>query len=119
MSAPRRQEGRALMQMPAKIGTVHIVGIGGIGMSAIAEILHAKGYTAQGSDQKESANVKRLRAKGIRVFVGHDVVNLVGAKYVVVSTAVKAGTVVLEVAGAKGLTIIGEDGLIAKRMGTQ
>jgi UDP-N-acetylmuramate--alanine ligase len=48
------------MQMPAKIGTVHIVGIGGIGMSAIAEILHAKGYIAQGSDQKESANVKRL-----------------------------------------------------------
>ena len=60
------------MQMPAKIGTVHIVGIGGIGMSAIAEILHAKGYVAQGSDQKESPNVKRLRAKGIRVFVGHD-----------------------------------------------
>ena len=41
-------------------------------MSAIAEILHAKGYTVQGSDQKDSANVRRLRAKGIRVFVGHD-----------------------------------------------
>ena len=48
-------------------------------MSAIAEILHAKGYTVQGSDQKDSANVRRLRAKGIRVFVGHDPVNLVGA----------------------------------------
>ena len=60
------------MQMPANIGPFHIIGIGGIGMSAIAEILVAKGYTVQGSDQKESANVKRLRAKGIRVFVGHD-----------------------------------------------
>ena len=60
------------MQMPLNIGPVHILGIGGIGMSAIAEIMHAKGYTVQGSDQKESANVKRLRAKGIRVFVGHD-----------------------------------------------
>ena len=63
---------RQLMQMPGEIGPVHILGIGGIGMSAIAEILHAKGYTVQGSDQKDSANVRRLRAKGIRVFVGHD-----------------------------------------------
>ena len=104
------------MQMPAKIGTVHIVGIGGIGMSAIAEILHAKGYIAQGSDQKESANVKRLRAKGIRVFVGHDVVNLVGAKYVVVSTAVKPGNVELEAARAKGLPIIGRAEMLAELM---
>ena len=66
------------MQMPGDIGPVHVVGVGGIGMSAIAEILHAKGYTVQGSDQKDSANVRRLRAKGIRVFVGHDPVNLVG-----------------------------------------
>jgi UDP-N-acetylmuramate--alanine ligase len=104
------------MQMPANIGTVHIVGIGGIGMSAIAEILHAKGYVAQGSDQKDSANVKRLRAKGIRVFVGHDVVNLVGAKYVVVSTAVKSGNVELEAARAKGLPIIGRAEMLAELM---
>ena len=80
------------MQMPADMGPVHILGIGGIGMSAIAEILHSRGYTVQGSDQKDSANVKRLRAKGIRVFVGHDAVNLVGARYVVISSAVKPGT---------------------------
>jgi UDP-N-acetylmuramate--alanine ligase len=104
------------MQMPAKIGTVHIVGIGGIGMSAIAEILHAKGYVAQGSDQKESPNVKRLRAKGIRVFVGHDPVNLVGARYVVVSTAVKAGNVELEAARAKGLPIIPRAEMLAELM---
>src|SRR5215813_2736959 len=116
MSAPRRQEGRALMQMPAKIGTVHIVGIGGIGMSAIAEILHAKGYTAQGSDQKESANVKRLRGKGMRVFVGHDPVNLVGARYVVISTAVKAGNPELEAARAKSLPIIRRAEMLAELM---
>ena len=60
------------MQMPREIGTFHIIGIGGIGMSAIAEILLAKGYSVQGSDQKDSANVRRLRAKGVRVFIGHD-----------------------------------------------
>ncbi len=63
------------MQMPGDIGTVHIIGIGGIGMSAIAEILLAKGYRVQGSDQKESANVRRLRAKGIPVLIGHDGAN--------------------------------------------
>ena len=56
------------MEIPRGIGTIHIVGIGGIGMSAIAEILHDKGFSVQGSDQKDSTNVKRLRAKGIRVF---------------------------------------------------
>src|SRR2546427_534917 len=58
-------------------------------MSAIAEILHAKGYTVQGSDQKDSANVKRLRAKGIRIFVGHDAANLVWERYIWVSTFIK------------------------------
>src|SRR5689334_4740039 len=104
------------MQMPAKIGTVHIVGIGGIGMSAIAEILHAKGYIAQGSDQKESANVKRLRAKGIRVFVAHDPVNLIGARYVVISTAVKALNPELVAARQKGLTIIRRAEILAELM---
>ena len=52
------------MQIPRDVGTFHIIGIGGIGMSAIAEILLAKGFAVQGSDQKDSANVRRLRAKG-------------------------------------------------------
>ena len=77
------------MQMPPNVGTFHIIGIGGIGMSAIAEILVAKGYSVQGSDQKESANVKRLRGKGVRVFIGHDAINLIGARTVVISTASK------------------------------
>jgi UDP-N-acetylmuramate--alanine ligase len=104
------------MQMPGDIGPVHVVGVGGIGMSAIAEILHAKGYTVQGSDQKDSANVRRLRAKGIRVFVGHDPVNLVGAKYIVISTAVKPGNPELDAARAKGLPIIRRAEMLAELM---
>ncbi len=104
------------MQMPRDIGPFHIIGIGGIGMSAIAEILVAKGYTVQGSDQKESANVTRLRAKGIRVFVGHDAVNLIGARYVVISTAVKASNPELATARDRGLTIIRRAEMLAELM---
>ncbi|MFM9938605.1 MAG: UDP-N-acetylmuramate--L-alanine ligase [Hyphomicrobiaceae bacterium] len=104
------------MQMPGELGTFHILGIGGIGMSAIAEILRAKGYTVQGSDQKESANVKRLRTKGIRVFIGHDPINLVGARYVVISTAVKPGNPEFDAARAKGLPIIRRAEILAELM---
>jgi len=104
------------MQMPANMGPVHILGIGGIGMSAIAEIMHTKGYTVQGSDQKDSANVKRLRAKGVRVFVGHDPVNLIGARYVVISSAVKPGNPELAAARAKGLPIIRRAEMLAELM---
>ncbi len=104
------------MRLPNELGTFHILGIGGIGMSAIAEILRAKGYTVQGSDQKDSANVRRLRTKGIRVFVGHDPVNLVGARYVVISSAVKAGNPELEAARAKGLPIIRRAEILAELM---
>ncbi len=104
------------MQMPRDIGPFHIIGIGGIGMSAIAEILLAKGYSVQGSDQKESANVRRLRSKGVRVFVGHDAVNLVGARLVVISTAVKRTNPELEAARQKGLPIIRRAEMLAELM---
>ncbi len=104
------------MQMPREIGTFHIIGIGGIGMSAIAEILQAKGYAVQGSDQKDSANVRRLRAKGVRVFIGHDPVNLVGARYVVISSAVKPANPELEAARAKGLPVIRRAEMLAELM---
>ncbi len=104
------------MEIPRGIGTIHIVGIGGIGMSAIAEILHDKGFSVQGSDQKDSTNVKRLRAKGIRVFVGHDGANLADAGFVVISTAVKAGNPELEAARAKGLPIIRRAEMLAELM---
>jgi UDP-N-acetylmuramate--alanine ligase len=104
------------MHMPREIGTFHIIGIGGIGMSAIAEILLAKGHAVQGSDQKDSANVRRLRAKGVRVFIGHDAVNLVGARYIVISSAVKQGNPELEAARAKGLPIIRRAEILAELM---
>jgi UDP-N-acetylmuramate--alanine ligase len=104
------------MQLPSDMGPFHIIGIGGIGMSAIAEILLAKGYQVQGSDQKESANVRRLRAKGIRVSVGHEAANLEGAAQVVISTAVKATNPELEAARAKGLPLIRRAEMLAELM---
>ena len=104
------------MQIPRDTGTFHSIGIGGIGMSAIAEILLAKGFAVQGSDQKESANVRRLRAKGVRVFIGHDPVNLIGAKNVIISTAVKPDNAELEAARQKGLTIIRRAEALAELM---
>ncbi|MDX2307582.1 MAG: UDP-N-acetylmuramate--L-alanine ligase [Hyphomicrobium sp.] len=104
------------MQIPRDAGTFHIIGIGGIGMSAIAEILIAKGFAVQGSDQKESANVRRLRAKGVRVFIGHDAINLVGARNVVISSAVKSGNPELEAARQKGLPIIRRAEMLAELM---
>ncbi len=76
--------------LPLDLGIIHFVGIGGIGMSGIAEILHNLGYKVQGSDQAESANVKRLRELGIKVGIGHTAETLGDAAVVVVSTAVKA-----------------------------
>ena len=78
-----------MRQMPLSIGIVHFVGIGGIGMSGIAEILHNLGYSVQGSDLAESANVKRLRGLGIPCEIGHRAENLGEARVVVVSSAVK------------------------------
>ena len=71
------------------IGTIHFVGIGGIGMSGIAEVMHNLGYSVQGSDLAESATVERLRARGIRVAIGQAAENVEGAAVVVISTAVK------------------------------
>jgi UDP-N-acetylmuramate--alanine ligase len=74
---------------PLSIGITHFVGIGGIGMSGIAEILHNLGYKVQGSDLTENANVKRLRKKGILIHIGHKAENLGSASVVVISSAVK------------------------------
>ncbi|NCC02847.1 MAG: UDP-N-acetylmuramate--L-alanine ligase [Proteobacteria bacterium] len=74
---------------PHDIGLVHFVGIGGIGMSGIAEILHQRGYKIQGSDLRENANVERLRAKGIEIAIGHRAENIGSAGVVVISSAVK------------------------------
>ena len=76
--------------LPLGIGTIHFVGIGGIGMSGIAEVLHTLGYAVQGSDIADGPNVRRLRDSGIPVAIGHDSANVANAQVVVVSTAVRA-----------------------------
>ena len=76
--------------LPLDIGVIHFVGIGGIGMSGIAEILHNLGYRVQGSDQTENANVRRLAGLGVATMIGHRPENLGEAGVVVVSSAVKA-----------------------------
>ncbi|WP_189539316.1 UDP-N-acetylmuramate--L-alanine ligase [Novosphingobium arvoryzae] len=75
--------------MPTDIGTIHFVGIGGIGMSGIAEVMHNLGYSVQGSDIAEGYVVEGLRARGIKVMIGHAAENLGEAAVVVTSTAVK------------------------------
>ncbi len=107
------------MRMPDDLGIIHIVGIGGIGMSAIAEVLAARGYRVQGSDQKDSANCERLRAKGISVHVGHEAGNLGGADLVVISTAVKDANPELAGARARGLPVIRRAEMLAEIMRTR
>ena len=74
--------------LPLDLGTLHFVGIGGIGMSGIAEVLHTLGYSVQGSDLSDGANLQRLRSLGIPVTVGHEAANLGDSQVVVVSSAV-------------------------------
>ena len=76
--------------LPLDLGNIHFVGVGGIGMSGIAEILHNLGYKVRGSDIAENANVQRLRKLGIEVMIGHRPEHVEDAQVVVVSTAVKA-----------------------------
>ena len=78
-----------MSQLPLSIGRIHFTGIGGIGMSGIAEILHDMGYQVSGSDMTSNANVKRLIAKGISVTIGQHEDNVSGAAIIVVSTAIK------------------------------
>ncbi|MFP6707259.1 MAG: Mur ligase domain-containing protein, partial [Alphaproteobacteria bacterium] len=75
--------------LPLDIGVIHFVGIGGIGMSGIAEIMQNLGYDIQGSDQAEGANVIRLRQLGVTAMIGHAAENLGAARVVVISSAVK------------------------------
>ena len=91
---------------PQSVGTIHFVGIGGIGMSGIAEILHHLGYKVQGSDQADNANVKRLRDKGISVTVGHKAENVDNANVVVISSAVKKDNPEVVAARAAFLPIV-------------
>jgi UDP-N-acetylmuramate--alanine ligase len=102
--------------MPRNIGPVHFVGIGGIGMSGIAEILHNQGYKVRGSDASESQNVQRLRAMGIEVAIGQSADNLKDAAVVVISSAIKKGNPELAAARSRGLPVVRRAEMLAEIM---
>ena len=104
------------MKLPTELGAIHFVGIGGIGMSGIAEVLHNLGYQVQGSDSSDSANVKRLREKGILVAVGHAPENLKDAEVVVVSTAIQRDNPELMAAREKRLPVVRRAEMLAELM---
>lgn len=101
---------------PVNIGTLHFVGIGGIGMSGIAEVMHNFGYKIQGSDISENANVERLRKLGIKVFVGQHEENLEGAWGIVVSTAIKPDNPEVVAARALKMPLIRRAEMLAELM---
>ena len=102
--------------LPLSIGTIHFVGIGGIGMSGIAEVLHVLGYTVQGSDIADNANVRRLREAGIPVAIGHDAANLGDARVIVVSTAVKPDNPEVQAARAHLIPVVRRAEMLAELM---
>ncbi|MGB3488040.1 MAG: UDP-N-acetylmuramate--L-alanine ligase [Xanthobacteraceae bacterium] len=104
------------MRLPREIGPIHFVGIGGIGMSGIAEVLNNLGYTVQGSDASEGANVTRLREKGITVTVGHKADNVAGADVLVVSTAIKRDNPELLAARAQRIPVVRRAEMLAELM---
>ena len=95
-----------MRRLPLDLGTIHFVGIGGIGMSGIAEILHNLDYQVQGSDAAENANVRRLRDLGVPVTVGHAAENVENAQVVVVSSAVKEGNPEVQSARARFVPVV-------------
>ena len=102
--------------LPLNIGPIHFVGIGGIGMSGIAEVLHNLGYRVQGSDIAEGYNVSRLRKTGIPVAIGHDAANLGEAAVVVTSTAVKRDNPEVVAARARFLPVVRRAEMLAELM---
>ena len=102
--------------VPTSIGTIHFIGIGGIGMSGIAEVMHNLGYDVQGSDIAEGYVVDGLRAKGIRVTIGHAAENIGDAAVIVTSTAVKRGNPEVEAALERRIPIVRRAEMLAELM---
>ena len=103
-------------RVPLNIGAVHFIGIGGIGMSGIAEVMRNLGYAVQGSDASESANIRRLRSLGIPVAIGQRAENLGEAQVVVYSSAVKHDNPELVAARTAGLPIVRRAEMLAELM---
>ncbi len=104
------------MKMPRDVGPIHFIGIGGIGMSGIAEVMSTLGYTVQGSDLSDNYNVARLRKAGIKVAIGHVAQNLGEAKVVVVSSAVKEDNPELAEARLRFLPVVRRAEMLAELM---
>ena len=104
------------MKLPREIGPIHFVGIGGIGMSGIAEVLINLGYTVQGTDASDNANVKRLRDKGAKVSIGHKAEHIDGAQVLVVSSAIKRDNPELVAAREKRLPVVRRAEMLAELM---
>jgi len=105
--------------VPFDIGPVHFIGIGGIGMSGIAEIMLRIGYQVQGSDAKASANTERLQKLGAKVFIGHDAAHVEGAYAVVYSTAVKPDNPEVVAARERRLPLVRRAEMLAELMRLQ
>lgn len=99
---------------PFEIGPAHIVGIGGIGMSGIAEVMLTMGYDVQGSDIRESDNVQRLRDRGANIMIGHSPENVVGASTVIISTAIKDDNLEVMAARERGIPIVRRANMLAE-----
>jgi len=110
------KDNRILNRLPFAVGAIHFVGIGGIGMSGIAEVMHNLGYQVRGSDIAEGANVQRLRSLGIDVSVGHDPANLGDAEAVVVSTAIRGDNPELRAARARHIPVVRRADMLAELM---
>ncbi len=106
----------AATKLPLDVGPIHFVGIGGIGMSGIAEVLINHGYVVQGSDLKRSKITDRLAEMGATIFEGQSVDNLEHAEVVVVSSAIKAGNVELDEARRRGLPVVRRAEMLAELM---
>jgi len=106
----------AATKLPTQLGPIHFTGIGGIGMSGIAEVLLNHGYAVQGSDLKESKITERLAALGARIFIGQAAENLDGAEVVVISSAIKPGNPEFDAARARGLPMVRRAEMLAELM---
>jgi UDP-N-acetylmuramate--alanine ligase len=106
----------AVTKLPTDVGPIHFVGIGGIGMSGIAEVLLNLGYVVQGSDLKSSKITDRLEVLGAQIFVGQKSENLEGAAVIVISSAIKSGNVELDGARALGLPVVRRAEMLAELM---
>ncbi|MBT0956240.1 UDP-N-acetylmuramate--L-alanine ligase [Alphaproteobacteria bacterium KMM 3653] len=105
-----------ITKLPTALGAIHFVGIGGIGMSGIAEVLLNHGYQVQGSDLRASPITERLEKLGAKVFVGQVAENLEGAEVIVISSAIKPGNAELDEARLRGLPVVRRAEMLAELM---